>query len=170
MSRPSTVAAVDLGSNSFHMIVARVVGADLEIVDRQKEMVRLAAGLDGKGRLSKEALDRVRVFFAWGPDDAEAIRAFPGWPGIPIHATGNPRIDLMRPELRGYFDEDVAALRRRFGDFLLVNTNFALVNHYVESMSGVPPLAPGSHSPEHLEIAGRHGARFANFPEASRHA
>ena len=60
MSRtlPETVAAVDLGSNSFHMIVARVVGADLEIVDRQKEMVRLAAGLDSKGRLSDEARAR----------------------------------------------------------------------------------------------------------------
>jgi surface carbohydrate biosynthesis protein len=104
-------------------------------------------------RLSKEAIDRVRVFFAWGPDDAEAIRAFPGWPGTDIHATGNPRIDLMRPELRGYFEEDVADLRRRFGDFLLVNTNFALANHYVARMTGVLPLTAGSHSPEHLEIA-----------------
>ena len=43
---PELVAAVDLGSNSFHMKVARVVGGELQVVDRMREMVRLAAGLD----------------------------------------------------------------------------------------------------------------------------
>jgi exopolyphosphatase/guanosine-5'-triphosphate,3'-diphosphate pyrophosphatase len=52
---PQMVAAVDLGSNSFHMIVARVVDGQLHILDRIQEMVRLAAGMDEKNRLSKEA-------------------------------------------------------------------------------------------------------------------
>lgn len=44
-SPPDTVAAVDLGSNSFHMIVARVADGDLQVIDRLKEMVRLGEGL-----------------------------------------------------------------------------------------------------------------------------
>ena len=52
------LAAVDLGSNSFHMVVARVVLGQLRIVDRIKEHVRLAEGLDGEGGLSEEALLR----------------------------------------------------------------------------------------------------------------
>ncbi|MES1944608.1 Ppx/GppA phosphatase [Salinisphaera sp. PC39] len=52
------VAAVDLGSNSFHMIVARSAGRELHIVDRLKESVRLAAGLDERRRLTPEARDR----------------------------------------------------------------------------------------------------------------
>ena len=36
------LAAVDLGSNSFHMVVARSVLGQLRIVDRIKEHVRLA--------------------------------------------------------------------------------------------------------------------------------
>ncbi len=41
------VAAVDLGSNSFHLKIARVDdGGRLQVVDRLREMVRLAAGLD----------------------------------------------------------------------------------------------------------------------------
>ena len=52
------LAAVDLGSNSFHMVVARAVLGQLRIVDRIKEHVRLAEGLDGKCGLSKEALIR----------------------------------------------------------------------------------------------------------------
>ncbi len=52
------VAAVDLGSNSFHMIVARVLNGQLHVVDRLQEMVRLAAGLDDQNRLDKDSRAR----------------------------------------------------------------------------------------------------------------
>ncbi|MGH8454266.1 MAG: exopolyphosphatase, partial [Nevskiales bacterium] len=52
------VAAVDLGSNSFHMMVARPDGPELQIIDRLREPVRLATGLDQKGRLIPAARER----------------------------------------------------------------------------------------------------------------
>jgi exopolyphosphatase/guanosine-5'-triphosphate,3'-diphosphate pyrophosphatase len=55
---PDTVAGVDLGSNSFHMIVARVDEGQLHIVDRMRERVRLASGLGPDRRLSEEAMER----------------------------------------------------------------------------------------------------------------
>ncbi|MCU7940465.1 MAG: exopolyphosphatase [gamma proteobacterium symbiont of Bathyaustriella thionipta] len=48
-------AAIDLGSNSFHLIVAELKNDQLLIIDRMKEMVRLASGLNDKGELSEEA-------------------------------------------------------------------------------------------------------------------
>jgi len=61
-----TAAAVDLGSNSFHMIVAEVNGGRLKVVDKMREMVRLAGGLDEKNRLRDEvavrAVDCLRRF------------------------------------------------------------------------------------------------------------
>ena len=42
MREYSTLAAVDLGSNSFHLQVARVVDKQLYPLDSLKEMVRLA--------------------------------------------------------------------------------------------------------------------------------
>jgi exopolyphosphatase/guanosine-5'-triphosphate,3'-diphosphate pyrophosphatase len=45
------LAALDLGSNSFHMVVARHTLGQLRIVDRLRETVRMAEGLDGKGGL-----------------------------------------------------------------------------------------------------------------------
>ena len=51
-------AAIDLGSNSFHMIVANYVDGRAIVVDRLKEMVRLAGGLDENNNLSEEAMDR----------------------------------------------------------------------------------------------------------------
>jgi exopolyphosphatase/guanosine-5'-triphosphate,3'-diphosphate pyrophosphatase len=49
------VAAVDLGSNSFHMIVSRLENGALRIIDRLREPVRLAEGLDERNELSLEA-------------------------------------------------------------------------------------------------------------------
>lgn len=50
---PDVLAAVDLGSNSFHLVVARHEAGQLIIIDRLREMVRLAEGLDADGRLDK---------------------------------------------------------------------------------------------------------------------
>ncbi len=55
---PRVLAAVDLGSNSFHMVVARFDGRTIEVVDRLRETVRLAEGLDAKGQLGGAARDR----------------------------------------------------------------------------------------------------------------
>jgi len=55
---PDVLAAVDLGSNSFHMVVARHQHGQLVILDRLREMVRLGAGLSDAGRLDDEAAAR----------------------------------------------------------------------------------------------------------------
>jgi exopolyphosphatase/guanosine-5'-triphosphate,3'-diphosphate pyrophosphatase len=64
-SRP--LAAIDIGTNSFHMVVARVdevggsVGASgpaFEVIEREKEIVRLGSGSGDMKRLEPEAIDR----------------------------------------------------------------------------------------------------------------
>src|SRR5579883_3622577 len=55
---PDVLAAVDLGSNSFHMVVARYSHGQLVILDRLREMVRLAGGMDDTGRLDEDAMER----------------------------------------------------------------------------------------------------------------
>lgn len=52
------LAAVDLGSNSFHMIVAREQDGQLAIIDRLREMVRLASGLDRYDYLDDASQER----------------------------------------------------------------------------------------------------------------
>ena len=57
---PNTpVAAVDLGSNSFHMVIGRVIEGQLSVLDRLRDPVRVAAGLDEAGTLSSDALERM---------------------------------------------------------------------------------------------------------------
>ncbi|TNZ88754.1 exopolyphosphatase, partial [Vibrio parahaemolyticus] len=52
------IAAIDLGSNSFHMVVAKVVGSDLQLISRHKQRVRLASGLDSELNLSHASMER----------------------------------------------------------------------------------------------------------------
>ena len=55
---PDVLAAVDLGSNSFHLVVAQHRNGQLVVIDRLREPVQLAAGLDDDGHLDKEAMNR----------------------------------------------------------------------------------------------------------------
>ncbi|HEY4530357.1 MAG TPA: Ppx/GppA phosphatase family protein [Luteimonas sp.] len=52
------LAAIDLGSNSYHMVVARYTLGQLRIVDRLRETVRMAEGLDARGGLAPEVRQR----------------------------------------------------------------------------------------------------------------
>lgn len=53
------VAAVDLGSNSFHMLIASLEeNGSLKVIDKIKEMVRLGAGLNHKQQLNEETQQR----------------------------------------------------------------------------------------------------------------
>lgn len=52
------IAAIDLGSNSFHMIVARIVNGSIQILSRLKQKVQLAKGLDENNVLDQEAITR----------------------------------------------------------------------------------------------------------------
>lgn len=52
------LAAIDLGSNSFHLLVAHYRGDRLQVVARRGEKVQLAAGLDADGLLEEAAMQR----------------------------------------------------------------------------------------------------------------
>ena len=58
MAEYSTLAAVDLGSNSFHCQVVRVVGDQIYPLDSLREPVRLGAGLTKDKRLDDASQER----------------------------------------------------------------------------------------------------------------
>ncbi len=60
----SLYAAIDLGSNSFHMLVTRSEHGELRVIDRIKDMVRLAGGIDDRGRIDSETHRRALATLA----------------------------------------------------------------------------------------------------------
>jgi surface carbohydrate biosynthesis protein len=111
----------------------------------EEALVHLPAETYYSRRLSADAMKWVSHFFAWGEDSAELWRQFPQFPhGTPIHVTGNPRCDLLRPEMHGYYEADIRRIKEDFGPFILVNTNFNHVNGFspIQNLFQ-PPRTPG---------------------------
>lgn len=94
-------------------------------------------------RFSARTFQAVQHLFAWGEADAELFRKYPHYPGTPIHVTGNPRGDLLRPELRPFYGEEAEQCRRKHGDFVLINTNFSHVNAYYPVLNLLVPSEDG---------------------------
>ncbi len=82
-------------------------------------------------RLHREAIKYVPDLFAWGEENAELWRRYPHLPDkTRIHLTGNPRGDMLRPELRKLFTHEAQKLKAEHGKYLLINTNFSFVNPF----------------------------------------
>ena len=64
MADQSTIAAVDLGSNSFHCQIARIAGDQFYPLDSLREPVRLGAGLGKDRKLDDESQDRALACLA----------------------------------------------------------------------------------------------------------
>ncbi len=52
---PELLAAIDMGSNSFHMVVARLVHGEIRTLEKMGEKVQLGAGLDANNNLTEPA-------------------------------------------------------------------------------------------------------------------
>ncbi|SHE63977.1 exopolyphosphatase / guanosine-5'-triphosphate,3'-diphosphate pyrophosphatase [Modicisalibacter ilicicola DSM 19980] len=61
---PRRLAAIDLGSNSFHLLVANYQHDQLQVVAKLGEKVQLAAGLDDDGVLNEAAMQRALACLA----------------------------------------------------------------------------------------------------------
>ena len=87
-------------------------------------------------RLSPETIKEVSHLFVWGQENVDLLRQYPDLPRrIPIHISGNPRGDMLRTDMRPYFDKEVERLRQTYGDFILINTNFPDINAFVPGLN-----------------------------------
>jgi len=113
-------------NDAVAMRAARAVGHRIAVID--EEVPGLVATTQKLRWVTRDSVEASDLIFTTGAEHDEAMRRF-----HPAHAdryriVGNPRWDLLRPELRGSHAEEVAAIRRRYGPFILINTNFAILN------------------------------------------
>jgi surface carbohydrate biosynthesis protein len=85
-------------------------------------------------RISPAILDHVDKFLAWGQRPGEIVHEATSFPEAQIHATGNPKFDLLHETGRDFYRRDAEALRDQYGPYILLATNFGLVNHYDDDM------------------------------------
>ncbi|MGH1371855.1 MAG: hypothetical protein ACRBBW_07470 [Cellvibrionaceae bacterium] len=58
VDHPIILASLDLGSNSFHLLISEWRDGKLHELDRLKDLVQLARAVDDKGQLDAEAMER----------------------------------------------------------------------------------------------------------------
>lgn len=127
-------------------------------------------------RLGEESIANIELFFAWGDHQKDSIRSMLPDLRDNLRVTGNPRFDLLRPELRGFYDQSTNKLRQTHGRFILINTSFPFANHFLgeEAMHAMYARYPvNKERPDFFrEWAEVHAAALASFrqmiPELSR--
>jgi exopolyphosphatase/guanosine-5'-triphosphate,3'-diphosphate pyrophosphatase len=94
MPRHDTLAAVDLGSNSFHLEIGRVVDGQIYPLDAVREVVRLGAGLTAEKRIDRatqaKALEALAKF-------GERLRGF-ARPAVRVVGTNTLRVARNAPQ------------------------------------------------------------------------
>ncbi|MFN0192132.1 MAG: surface carbohydrate biosynthesis protein [Aestuariivirga sp.] len=111
----------------------------------EEAVVHYPADLYFPRRIDRRALNCVSKLFAWGQDNLDLWLEYPGFPMPLVTLAGNPRADLLRPRLREMFLPDAREIRRRHGDFVLINTNFGSINCELPALNlkYEDPEAPG---------------------------
>jgi exopolyphosphatase/guanosine-5'-triphosphate,3'-diphosphate pyrophosphatase len=80
------LAAIDIGTNSFHLVIARPAGNNrFDVIDREKEVVRLGSGSGDMKRLAPEAIDR-------GVDVLRRFRRLVDSHGAELHAVATSAV------------------------------------------------------------------------------
>ncbi|MDM8553181.1 hypothetical protein QUF75_00405 [Desulfococcaceae bacterium HSG7] len=80
-------------------------------------------------RLCEQSLSQITLFFAWGPAHKQVICSKVPTAEKKIICVGNPRFDMLRPELREFYTNKAQKRVNRYGKIILVNTTFSLANH-----------------------------------------
>lgn len=105
-------AAVDLGSNSFHLVIVRVVSGSVQIIGKVKQKVRLAAGLDDNMVLDEVSMER-------------------GWRCLETFAERLQDIPLSNIKVVG-----TATLRLAKNANVFIEKAQSILNHKLEVISG----------------------------------
>ncbi|MFG0250514.1 MAG: surface carbohydrate biosynthesis protein [Phycisphaeraceae bacterium JB051] len=108
-----------------------------KILSQIKSYGHQVAGIDEEGfvytdpdlwahqRLSEKTLDTASSVMTWGQAQHDIFaRHYPNHMSK-VHLTGNPRIDLLRPELREFYRNEADAISKEHGQFIFVPSNFS---------------------------------------------
>lgn len=114
-------------------------------IDRLKEMQETSirtACLDTEGgafdggeaflskRVSPDALEHIDLYCAWGAQSSKIVQkvVYENDLSTNVEITGNPRFDLLHPDMSILYEEDAKQITKTYGDYLLINMNYGLGN------------------------------------------
>ncbi|MCP3029956.1 hypothetical protein LF817_01240 [Halobacillus sp. A1] len=124
-------------------IISKAKKLGHEIVEMDEEGLIFHNSIDYlKTRMKEDVLKMVSQEFCWGDYQRDLIRA--AYPRISSKctSTGSLRFDLLKPKFRSLYEDETGRLRKKYGEFILINTRFTLYNH----INGKKKAEKGSHT------------------------
>lgn len=103
-------------------------GVDVMVLDVEGGIFR--SDEDYRVRLSTEILEHVDTYLAWGKRAGEIVCEYAPFEWQDVEVTGEMKFDLLHERYRSYYQQEANMLTDRVGDYILVTTNFGLVNHF----------------------------------------
>lgn len=88
-----------------------------------------------KRRLPMECFEQIKYFFTWGYNDLNAIKSFYPDHKQKLFITGNSRIELLKKPLNKIYINDSEQIKKKYGEFILVNTKFGYANYFGQTKS-----------------------------------
>lgn len=87
-----------------------------------------------KSRIHIKTNKFVDMYFTWGRKQTELIKDVSS--SINTVVTGNPRVDLLRPELKAMYKNRADSIKLKHGDYILLVSNFATNNNFYSKEAG----------------------------------
>jgi len=89
-------------------------------------------------RLNEKTNNLVDLYCTWGSKQTELVKEINK--NSRVIETGNPRMDLFRPELRSIYQQKSDLLKAKYGEFILVVSNFSTNNYFYTKETDTPIL------------------------------
>ena len=141
--------------------IMRKIGHEVVAWD-EEALVHLPPKTFFSRRISPAGIKHVSHLFAWGQDNADLWRQYPHLSSeTPIHITGNPRGDMLRPEMRDFYAKEIKKICNSYGDFILINTNFNHVNAFYPHQNLFMPVKNPGEKPRFGKAARGMSREFA---------
>jgi surface carbohydrate biosynthesis protein len=117
-------------TQSNHMNTARAAGH--RVAALEEEILGVTKDEAILRYFQSDTVDACELFLVQGKHARDILAATHPRLAERIVVTGNPRTDLLRPPFDGPIRQESEAIRREYGDYILVNTNFGATNPSVE--------------------------------------
>jgi surface carbohydrate biosynthesis protein len=95
----------------------------------EEGLVWISEEIYRRRRANPHALSQLDLLMLWGEEQKKALMSVASPLSAKMVVCGNPRADLLRPELRSLYRDRAKALQAELGNFILVNSNFGWINH-----------------------------------------
>ena len=121
---PAIYLAKDLRASSLVMTrILRQLGHTIAAWD-EEGLVYYSPAQYLAARVDPEVMNATDMLFAWGADNAQIWRGASPHRAASVHEVGNPRLDLLRTDLRPFHESQRRILHVDYGGYILINSNF----------------------------------------------